>query len=248
MYEEHIDKVIKSAKRILGNNINTIIEIGARDCVETLIFNKNFPKSKIYTFECNPNTLPTCRKNVSGISNIQLIESAVSDTDGNITFNQIDSSKTITERSDGNPGASSIFKANKEYPLESYVQKEITVPSTRLDTFFKKNNITETDILWMDIQGAELMSMKSLGGLIHAIKIIHLEFEFFEIYKGQPLFRDINSFLKQNGFNLIELTTVGKYAGDGIYARKNLKRGYLPYFLLKFIFRLKRKIRTILKK
>ena len=221
--ELQMNEVMGTARKLLKNNIGTILEIGARDCVETLVFNKNFPDSRIFTFECNPSTLPKCRNNVSNVSNIELIESAVSDKDGRITFNQIDSSKTITGRNDGNPGASSLFKASGKYPVEAYVQKEIRVPSIRLDTFFTDKGIDEVDILWMDIQGAELMALKSAGEHIKKIKIIHLELEFFEIYKDQPLFKEVHAFLKQNGFCLLKFTTVGKYAGDAIYVNKDLK-------------------------
>lgn len=241
MYEKQIDRVTKIAKKLLGDNIRTILEIGARDCVETLIFNKYFPNSKIYTFECNPNTLPLCRDNIKGILNVRLIESAVSEIDGEISFNQIDTSKTITSRSDGNPGASSIFKASGKYPKENYVQNEIKVNSIRLDTFLNKTNIKDIDILWMDIQGAELMALKSLGEKINQVKIIHLECEFFEIYRDQPLFDDINLFLESNGFNLIEFTNVGRYAGDAIYSKKSIKKNYIPIFILKHGHRVWRK-------
>ena len=248
MYEKQIDRLIEVANKVLKNNITSIIEIGARDCTETLIFNKNFPKANIFSFECNPNTLPVCRNKVSSFKNIRLIESAVSETDGKITFNQIDQSKTVTTAIDGNPGASSIFKASGKYPVEQYAQKEIEVNSTRLDSFFKKNNISNVDILWMDIQGAELMALKSLGDFLKDIKIIHLELEFFEIYKGQPLFKDINAFLSKNNFNLIEFTSVGKYSGDGIYIRKDLKRNFVPNIILRILFRIRRKIKHILNK
>ena len=34
-----------------------IFDIGSRDCVQSIEFYHTFPNSKIYAFECNPNTL-----------------------------------------------------------------------------------------------------------------------------------------------------------------------------------------------
>lgn len=64
-----------------------IFDIGSRDCEQSIEFYNSFPNSKIYAFECNPNTLDICRKNIESYSDrITLIEGAVCDYDGEITF------------------------------------------------------------------------------------------------------------------------------------------------------------------
>ena len=90
-----------------------IFDIGSRDCLQSIEFYNKFPNAKIYAFECNANTLEICKANIKNYSErITLIEGAVCDYDGNITFYPIDQTKTITTWKDGNPGASSIFKSN----------------------------------------------------------------------------------------------------------------------------------------
>ena len=97
-----------------------IFDIGSRDCQQSIEFYHAFPNSKIYAFECNPNTLDICKKNIEPYSDrITLIEGAVCDYDGNITFYPINQKKTITTWEDGNPGASSIFKSNGTYTIET---------------------------------------------------------------------------------------------------------------------------------
>ena len=211
--------ILKKILHYLYNDlqsINTIIELGARDCKETLLFEKNYPSAKILAFECNPTTLPICRQRITGKSRITLFEKAISETNGKISFYPIDPEKTKTTWSDGNPGASSLFKASGNYPIEKYVQHEIIVDSIRLDSIFVSEAINEVDLLWMDIQGAELMALKSIGQYLKDVKTIHTEVEFMEIYSNQPLFEEIKEFLLTNNFQFMGFTIKHQFAGDAI--------------------------------
>lgn len=178
-----------------------IFDIGSRDCIQSIEFYNNFPNSKIYAFECNPNTLETCRKNIEKYSDrITLIEGAVCDYDGEITFYPINQKKTTTTWKDGNPGASSIFKSNGQYTVENYVQDEITTNCHRLDTVMKKYNIERVDIIWMDLQGAELLALEGLGKFLDTVDYIHTEVSYKEIYSGQVMFNELNDFILSKNF------------------------------------------------
>ena len=75
-----------------GNYI--IFDIGSRDCAQSIEFYNEFPNSKIYAFECNPNTIHICKNNIINYSDrITLIEGAVCDYDGLINFFPIDQQK-----------------------------------------------------------------------------------------------------------------------------------------------------------
>jgi FkbM family methyltransferase len=180
---------------LIRKDIKVIVECGARDCEDTLKMFDIFPNAEIYTFECNPNTLPLCCKNIKDKSRIHLIENALSNVTGFISFYPINKEKTRTTWEDGNQGASSIFKASGKYPIENYVQDEITVQSYRLDSF----NIIP-DLLWLDAQGAELSILQGLGSKLKDVKFIQTEVEMQEIYEGQPLFPDVLNFLEKNNF------------------------------------------------
>jgi FkbM family methyltransferase len=100
-----------------------IFDVGSRDCEQSIEFYKHFPNARIFAFECNPNTLPICKKNIEPYADrITLVEGAVTDYDGDISFFPIDQNKTVTTWKDGNPGASSIFQSNGTYECEKYVQ------------------------------------------------------------------------------------------------------------------------------
>lgn len=211
-------------KHIENKNEKFIIfDIGSRDCAQSIEFYNAFPNSKIYAFECNPNTLDICKKNIETYSDrITLIEGAVCDYDGNITFYPINQEKTITTWKDGNPGASSIFKSNGEYPIETYIQDKIITKCHRLDTVIDKYCISRVDIIWMDLQGAELLALKGLGNHLQNVKYIHTEVSHKEMYSGQVMFEELNNYILSNDFVIKNKLSLQGWQEDVIYEKKNI--------------------------
>lgn len=209
-------------KYITDKNKNYIIfDIGSRDCLQSIEFYHLFPNAKIYAFECNPNTLNLCKKNIKNYSDrITLIEGAVCDYDGEITFYPINQTKTITTWEDGNPGASSIYKSNGTYVHEKYVQDEIMTNCHRLDTIMDKYNISNVDIIWMDLQGAELLALKGLDNHLKNVKYIHTEVSYKEIYSGQVMFEELNNYILSYGFNIVNNLSFQGWQEDVIYEKK----------------------------
>lgn len=196
-----------------------IFDIGSRDCEQSIEFYKAFPNAKIYAFECNPNTLDLCKRNIQGYSRIHLIEGAVCDYNGDITFYPINQKKTVTTWIDGNPGASSLFKSNGMYPVEKYVQDEIKVKAHRLDTLMQKYNIPRVDIIWMDLQGAELLALKGLGNHLDKVRYIHTEVSHKEMYTGQVMFNELNNFILSKGFSVANNISMNGWQEDIIYSK-----------------------------
>lgn len=216
-----IEKFIKYIENT--NEKFIIFDIGSRDCLQSIEFYNAFPNSKIYAFECNPNTIDICKKNIESYSDrITLIEGAVCDYDGNITFYPINQQKTITTWKDGNPGASSIFKTNGEYTIETYIQDEITTQCHRLDSVMNKYGILKVDIIWMNLQGAELLALKGLGNYLHNVKYIYTEVSYKEMYSGQVMFKELNDFILSNNFSIMNNLTLQGWQEDAIYEKKNI--------------------------
>lgn len=210
-------------KHIENKNDDFIIfDIGSRDCIQSIEFYNKFPNAKIYAFECNPNTLDICKKNIEKYTDrITLIEGAVCDYNGNITFYPINKEKTITSWEDGNQGASSIFKSNGTYTVEKYIQDEIITQCHRLDSVMDKYGITRVDIIWMDLQGAELLALKGLGDYLKDVKYIHTEVEHQPIYTNQALFVEINDYLvNYYCFNILSNINPSAWFEDVIYENR----------------------------
>jgi len=256
------NKLLKISNIIIGNtNVKTIFEFGSRYGEDTSEFAKKYSQAKIFAFECNPNTLAVCREKLSKYKNVILTEKAVTEEDKIVPFYAIDKDKTKTSWFDGNQGASSLLIASGKYKVEEYVQKMCRVEGISLFTFMQKNNIPTIDLLWMDIQGAELMALKGLKEKISDVKIIHLEVEFLEVYQNQSLFEEVKIYLTNRNFSFVGFSNKGEYSADAIFVNNDLinkknkikieaicnKKTFL-FHLLTFIKELKRLYVLIIKK
>lgn len=198
-------------------NDGIIIECGSRDCLDAIEMLGFYHPKKIYSFECNPESIQICRKNILEYDKISLIESAVGNIDGSIDFYATDMEKS----QDKNIGASSaLFHIGGQ---KEYVQKKITVPSLRLDTFIKQENIEKIDLLCMDLQGYEKIALEGLGDF-NNISYIITEVSFQSYYQNNVLFDELNSFLKNKGFVCEAVWPQSNYAnntgfGDAIFKR-----------------------------
>lgn len=248
--KEALDRALDPA------TVRVVFDVGARDCNESADFARAYPAATVYAFECNPATLPLCRAVMAREPRVVLTEKAASDQSGRLAFFPTNPAETQTGIAGGNPGASSLFEATGAYPEERYVQDRVEVDTIRLDQFCAARGISEIDVLWMDVQGAELLVLRGLGTLLARVKLIHLEAEFFEIYRGQALFPAIDALLRGAGFTLAGFTSYSQYAADALYcgpaSRFALReaRAALPYLgrnLAKYRrHRLKRALRRIL--
>jgi len=193
-----------------------ILDVGSRDCNESLELSRAFPNARIFAFECNPQTLPLCRKAATDCSAITLCPYAVNTYNGDCTFYPIDPARTRTTWPDGNPGASSLFKANGDYRPETYVQNEIQVPCRRIDSVLQELGVDHVDLIWMDLQGAELIALQSLGSYLDKVHSIHTEVTHRAMYTGQNMFSDIHAFLLEKGF-VADTPITGGWQQDVIY-------------------------------
>lgn len=182
---------------IKKERISTIVECGSRDCVDAIALNDYYHPSIIYSFECNPESIAVCKKNIEGISNIKLIDKAVYNDNRVIDFYATDMEKSI----DKNIGASSILY-HRDNDKE-FFQKKVQVEAIRLDSFMKQEDIDIIDLLCMDLQGAELIALKGLGDRIHHVRYIIVEVSFQSYYYGDRLFEDIDEYLVSRFFRRI---------------------------------------------
>lgn len=112
------------------------------------------------------------------------------------------------------PMTSSLYEPNtallsKFNNLEELVRvaKCYPVQTTRLDDM---PEVAGTDLLKVDVQGAELLVFKGAEKLLADVLVIQTEVEFAELYKGQPLFGDVDVFLRAQGFTLHQLQPAGR--------------------------------------
>lgn len=183
------------------NQVKVIYDVGAGDCAESVEFTDYFPNAHIYAFEANPACIYDCSKKIVNKQRITLIPICINEYTGVVKFHPINQQKTITTWADGNPKASSIYVSNGTYPYETYVQDEIEIPCMRLIDVQNTFRIPNPDIIWMDLQGAEVSALKSLGDNLCSIKMIHTEIWGQETYTGQALFQEMKEYMEHKNFN-----------------------------------------------
>jgi FkbM family methyltransferase len=102
------------------------------------------------------------------------------------------------------PGMTSLFEPDPAilalfhgFPTWGRVLTTETVRTVRLD------DVPETaraDMLKLDVQGAELMVLRHARGRLARALVVQAEVEFLPLYRGQPLFADVETFLRSQGF------------------------------------------------
>jgi FkbM family methyltransferase len=126
------------------------------------------------------------------------------------------------------PGASSVFLPNRkflnQFPDQNRfdIVKEYSVNSSTIDELYDEKYFDRIDFVKIDVQGSELNVLKG-GKLFLKSNIIgiEVEVEFSELYVDQPLFSDIDKFIREE--LCLELWDLAR-----TYWKYKTKNNYLP--------------------
>jgi FkbM family methyltransferase len=105
------------------------------------------------------------------------------------------------------PGCSSLYLPNlalcSAYPYGPNLEvvKTHELQLNRMDSVLRGTGI-EPDILKIDTQGTELDILRGAGELLKKVLVVELEVEFVPQYIDQPLFADVDQFMRAQGFEL----------------------------------------------
>jgi FkbM family methyltransferase len=109
------------------------------------------------------------------------------------------------------PQSSSLYPPNPatlaRYPELWRHQPVGTEPVelTTIDAWASGAGVGSIDALKVDVQGAELDVLRGGQTMLGGARIVEAEVEFQELYSGQPLFCDVVSFMREQGFELWRL-------------------------------------------
>ena len=205
---------------IKDEEVEVIFDLGSRDGCEAVALSRVYPNAKVYAFECNPNMQPVMDMVVNDEPNVTWVNKAVSNYTGNIKFNVIAESNE-----EYNPGASSILHLTEEARSaeKDPVIWETDVESVRLDDWMKDNSIPKVDLIWMDLQGAEVIAMEGLGDSLSNVKAIHTEVELREYYKGAHHSGEMERWFSDRDFKKIYTGPHGENSFDTDFVFVNRK-------------------------
>ena len=109
-------------------------------------------------------------------------------------------------------GNSSFLLPNEDVLRKFPEQGRFTVLSTKrikvdlLDNQLKENSVTDADFIKIDTQGSEFFILQGAADILrNSVFGLEIEVEFIKLYDNQPLFADIDGFLRQLGFQLFDL-------------------------------------------
>jgi FkbM family methyltransferase len=191
-----------------------IIDGGANRGAMTELFLQQYRSPVIHAFEPIPELVETLKQKFAESRNVTVHGAAIGAEAKTISFNI---TNYLSSSSVLNPSA-----LNKGIHGEKMdIRQVVEVQQVRLEDVMQGNR--EIDLLKLDLQGYELEALKGCGRLLERIKIITTEIEFVALYDGQPLFGDIDVFLRAHGFRMLNLYELYTHpdgqltAGDAVY-------------------------------
>jgi len=194
-----------------------IVDCGACDGLDSIIYARMFPKSTVYAIEARSDNFDEIVVNMRlfNCQNIVPVKACLSDKEGVSDFyHSYGESENKKDWETGNK-SSSILKPTGHLTAHRWCQfQPFTIPTYRFD----KLNITHVDFLHLDVQGAELKVLEGFGLVLSTLKAVWLEVAKEELYAGQPLVADIENFMLSNKFIKKTDTCHNRY-GDQLWCR-----------------------------
>lgn len=96
-----------------------------------------------------------------------------------------------------------LFPESSRFDIISSLKLE----HTRLDEL----GLSEIDFIKIDTQGSELDVLKGASGILNSCLGLEIEVEFVQLYKDQPLFGEICSFLQKSGFEFVDFVNLSRW-------------------------------------
>lgn len=193
--------------------IRGVIHAGAHQCEEKKSYTDNNIHNVVW-IEGNEDLIPGCRQILSEMGSAdKVLNYLVYDED------DIELEFKITN----NTQSSSVLEFDKHKQYYSYVDfidSKIKKTAT-LKTIIESNDIdiTQYNMLNLDLQGVELRAIRGLGDLINYIDYVYTEVNNDSIYHGNDLIADIDSYLNPRGFVRAETAMLSEQWGDAFYIR-----------------------------
>ncbi len=181
----HVSRL--SLLKAKGFSPKVIYDIGAWRGEWTFAMKAVFPHSAFFLFEANPNQAPFL-----ALTRAPYFIGILGDEDKKVTFYTNDST-----------GDSVFLEQTQHYQKDRCREKQMDM--TTLSSVIKKNKLPLPDLIKMDVQGAESLTIK--GGLqaVQHAEVIILEAKILEYNKGAPLIYELMTLMDGLGYLFLDI-------------------------------------------
>lgn len=203
-------RMLPSMAQFLPEN-PVILAAGSYDGEDALNMSQVWPKSTIHTFEPIPLLFLKTKAKTFNCKNITCYQMALSNQSGRAQLYISSDPENDISRS------SSLLEPKEHLKLYPDVKfnKSIEVQTINLDEWSQLNNINHVDMMWLDMQGAELDALKGAPNLLKTVKVVFIKIALLETYKNVPHYAVVRSWLESKGFTMIFEETCGAAKAEG---------------------------------
>lgn len=176
-----------------------------------------FLSPTIHAFEPNPEAAAALERRFGDRPNVILNRTALGSANAEVELN-------ILRHASSSSFLLPTDMVLRYHGAEMDVVQTLKVRQVRLDAVLDD----DVDILKLDLQGYELEALRGCGVLLGRVRAITTEVEFVPLYAEQPLFAEIDQFLRAEGFRLLNLYELWTHpdgqltAGDAVYLNERL--------------------------
>jgi FkbM family methyltransferase len=185
----------------------TVVDVGAHTGQFSLLARKFYPEATIHAFEPLPEAAAKFREVFGDDPLVRLHEVAIAPATGEATL-YLDSAW------DGGSLLRGAWKSDREIPVHT----------AQLEDVVSADEIRSPALLKLDVQGYELDALVGCSSLLDRFDDVVVELMLREDRVGQPLAADVVTLLRDRGFQLVGIDSIGRREGsivrfDGIFSR-----------------------------
>lgn len=222
--EEQLQRLFRPSDRLV------IFDVGACEGEDSIRYSRLYPDAHVFAFEPLSANQALVRRNFATHSSgrCELVPCALSDQTGTAVLHVSSGApeeKFFGEHWNYGNKSSSLLPPRAVgatwLPWLQFKQTE-TIQTDTLDRFCAHRGIERVDFIHMDVQGAEWLVLQGAQAMLPRIRALWMEVASSELYRGQKLGREIQSFMHSRGFAVMHEDMRGM-EGDQLYV--NLRFG-----------------------
>lgn len=224
-------KIIRLLKRY-GIDSMFFLDVGAKDNLNFI--QKLSSITEIVGFEPNPKEIEILIKKYrhDSFKSLKLENYGLYEGVGKMTFNvtkHSSMSSLLDLDLDNYKKHFGYYRQFSGWENNVEVEKNIKIPCTTLDVYFK-NRLKTIDFLKIDTQGSELKILKGAQKLLDEKKVCVLKVEVstVPVYKNQEMFSDIDIYLREKGYVLVDFMTYREIYKPILLNSKSIDNHYAP--------------------